>query len=113
MHKLFALAAFTVGAAFITPIQASEAIPQSLAQRLDGTAAAYSMTEAKRRRLYMMDQANRQQRYARGGPGYNRGYGPPPRYGYGTGYGYGPRPGYGRGPGYYGPRSGYRPPPRW
>ena len=60
-----------------------------------------TVTAAKQRRLYMMQETARQQR-GRGGPGYGRGYGPRPSYGR---PGYGPRPYYGR-PG-YGPPPGY------
>ncbi|MFC5508076.1 MULTISPECIES: hypothetical protein [Hyphomicrobiales] len=83
------------------PAAASEALPAEAAQRLDGRDLAFTMTAAKQRRLYMMQETARQQR-GRGGPGYGRGYGPRPSYGR---PGYGPRPYYGR-PG-YGPPPGY------
>lgn len=107
MRKLLVLAAFAIGIGASAQATASEAMPQALAQQLDQQALEYSMTAAKQRRLYMMQEATRQQQYGRGGRGYDRGYGPRPRYGYGPGYGPGPRYGYGPG---YGPRPGYGPP---
>lgn len=100
MRKLLILAALAIGAGISAPAMASEALPQPLARQLDQQAAEFSMTAAKERRLYMMQETTRRQQYGRGGPGYNRGYGARPRYGYGPGYG--PRPGYGppRGYGY-------------
>ena len=100
MNRLSIAAAFMLGAALFSPAfasaaQASEAVPASLARALDGQDAAFTMTDAKRRRLMMMQDATRQQRW------HER------RRGYGYGYGYG-RPGYGR-PGYGRP---YAPPPR-
>jgi hypothetical protein len=97
MYRLSIAATFMLGAALFSPsfapsAQASEAVPASLARQLDGQPAAFTMTDAKRRRLMMMHEAAREQRYQerrRGyGYGYGRhGYGPPPRpqppYGYG------------------------------
>jgi len=79
--------------------QAGETLPQDIAQRLDKAPAAFSMSEAKRERL-MIIQENmaRQQHY--GGYGGYSGYGG----GYGGAYshpGYGYAPGYGGGYGYY------------
>lgn len=107
MRHYLIIAALAIGAGIAAPAVASEALPQPLAQRLDQQAADYTMTAAKERRLYMMQETMRRQQYGRGGPGYGRGYGPRPRYDYGPGYG--PRPGYGP-PRGYGPRPGYGPP---
>lgn len=96
MHKLVVIAVLAAGTALTAPARASEALPASLAERLDGQPAEFTMSAAKERRLMIMQETMRQQQYGRRG-------------GYGRGPGYGPGPGYGRGPG-YGPRSGYGPP---
>ena len=97
------------GAVIASPLAASaQDLPADVAERLAQQPVEYSMTAAKERRLMMMQESARQQRYGNRGQGhYGRGYGPRPRYGYGPGYG--PRPGYGPGPG-YGYRRGYE---RW
>lgn len=114
MRKLLILAAFVIGGGVSAPAMAYEALPQPLARQLDGLAAEFTMSAAKERRLYMMQELTRQQQQqGRGQPGPNRGYAPGPRPGYGPGYapppGYGPRPGYGP-PRGYGPRRDYGPP---
>ncbi|HEV7325448.1 MAG TPA: hypothetical protein VGN91_10280 [Bosea sp. (in: a-proteobacteria)] len=96
MNRLSIAAAFMLGAALFSPAfastaEASEAVPSSLAAKLDELPAAFTMTDAKRRRLMMMQEAARQQRwherrrgygYGYGRPGYGRPYAPPPRHGY-------------------------------
>lgn len=86
--------------------QAGGALPQEIAQRLDKAPAAFSMSEAKRERLMIIQENMARQRY------YGRPYGRP--YGhyapYGRPYGYGGVYNYddlraGRGP--YGYRRGY------
>ncbi|MBX9875118.1 MAG: hypothetical protein K2X84_09690, partial [Beijerinckiaceae bacterium] len=67
------------GIGTLTPASATEALPAETALRLDLQEADYSMTAAKRRRLYMMQEATRPQRHGGGGygrgPVYGRGYG--------------------------------------
>jgi hypothetical protein len=96
MNRLSIAAAIMLGAALFSPAfasgaEANEAVPTSLAAKLDELPAAFTMTDAKRRRLMMMQDATRQQRwherrrgygYGYGHPGYGRPYGPPPRHGY-------------------------------
>ena len=96
MNRFLIAAAVMLGAALLSPAFASddktsEAVPTSLAARLDDLPAAFTMTDAKRRRLMMMQDATRQQRwherrrgygYGYGRPGYGLPYGPPPRHGY-------------------------------
>ncbi|MCP4565107.1 MAG: hypothetical protein GY873_04845 [Bosea sp.] len=92
MNRLSIAAAVMLGAALFTPAltlgaEASEAVPASLAAKLDERLAAFTMTDAKRRRLMMMQDATRQQRWhdrrrGYGHPGYGRPYAPPPRHGY-------------------------------
>ncbi|MEI5664222.1 hypothetical protein WBO78_04715 [Bosea sp. CCNWLW174] len=96
MNRFSIAAAFMLGAALFSPAfasdaEASEALPASLAAKLDELPAAFTMTAAKRRRLMMMQDATRQQRwherrrgygYGYGHPSYGRPYGPPPRHGY-------------------------------
>ncbi len=96
MNRFSIAATVMLGAALLSPAfasgaEASEAVPTSLATRLDELPAAFTMTDAKRRRLMMMQDATRQQRwherrrgygYGYGHPGYGRPYGPPPRHGY-------------------------------
>ena len=63
------------GAAIASPTTAdAQALPANMAAGLDQQPVEYSMTAAKERRLMMMQEANRQQRYGRGG------YGPRPGY---------------------------------
>ncbi len=96
MNRLSIAAAIMLGAALVSPAfassaEASEALPSSLAAKLDELPAAFTMTDAKRRRLMIMQHAERQQRwqerrrgygYGYRHPGYGRPYGPPPRHGY-------------------------------
>lgn len=94
MNRFSIAAAVMLGAALFSPAfasdaEASEAVPASLARALDRQDAAFTMTDAKRRRLMMMQEATRQQRwherrrgYGYGHPGYGRPYAPPPRHGY-------------------------------
>ena len=88
------------GAALLAPAaaSASEALPAAMAQKLDEQAAEFTMTAARQRRLMMIEQAQREQRYGRRGA-YSRSYGRGPRYGRGPGYRDGPR---------RGPPPGYR-----
>ena len=87
--------------------QAGEALPQDIAQRLDKAPAAFSMSEAKRERLMIIQENMSRQGYYGGYSGY-RGYG-----GYGGGV-YGgaySHPGYGDAPGYGGGYGSYQRPP--
>lgn len=115
--RLFILSAVVaMGVAFGAPAKASDAVPRSIAERLDAVSAEFAMTAAKQRRLMMMQGA--QPGAGRPAPVYGArpGYGPRPSYGprpgygpragYGPRYGYGPRAGYGPRPG-YGPRGYY------
>lgn len=113
MRAIFIATALLIGSAATMPASAGEALPEAIARQLDQTPAAFTMTAAKQRRLYMIEQGMRQQqlqqrRAARGygpGPGYGpRGYGPR---GYGPPRAYGPPPGYGYPRGYYGRGYGY------
>lgn len=89
------------GAAIASPqdATAAEAMPAAVAHHLDGQVVEFTVTAAKQRRLMIMENTMRQQRYGNRGHGYGRGYGPRPGYGYSRGYGhgrgYGPRPSYG------------------
>lgn len=94
MNRLSLAAAVMLGAALFSPgfapaAQANEALPASLPAKLDELPAAFTMTDAKRRRLMMMQDATRQQRwherrrgYGYRHPGYGRPYAPPPRHDY-------------------------------
>lgn len=98
MHRFAIAALITLGAAAGVPAaHANEALSPSVAQRLDRQPADYTMTEAKRERLMIIQENMARQRgYERGygyrggydGPGYGYGYGrryappPPPPYGY-------------------------------
>ena len=104
MRKLLIFAAIAIGSALTAPAMASEALPKSLAERLDKAPAEYSWSAAAERRHMIMEETMRQQRYGRG-YGSPRGYGPPRGYGYGPGPGWGPPP-----PRYYAPPP---PPPGW
>lgn len=89
-------AGFAVAAA---SAQAGETLPRDIAQRLDKAPVAFSMTEAKRERLMIIQENLARQGYYGGYGGY-RGYGG----GYAGAYshpGYGDPPGYGGGYGYY------------
>ena len=76
------------------PALASEALPAAIALKLDSAAADFTMTAAKERRLQIIENTTRQQRYS--GRGYGRGYGARPGYGRDYRGGYGPRRGYER-----------------
>jgi hypothetical protein len=88
---LFGLAA----AASLTSAHAGDALPGNVAQRLDRQPIEFTMSEAKRERLMIIQENMERQRY------YERRRG----YGYGGGYGYGPRHG---GPPPWAPAYGYR-----
>ncbi len=83
-------------AAALTSADASETLPQDISQRLDRQPVQFTMTEAKRERLMIIQENMARQRY------YGRGHG----YGYG-GYGYGHPHRYG-GPPPWAPAHGYR-----
>ncbi|WNJ92485.1 hypothetical protein [Bosea sp. 685] len=85
-----AIALASAAIATSTAVNAAEALPATVAHQLDGQAAEFTMTAAKQRRLMIIEETQRQQRYGRRG------------YGRGPGYGYGPRRGYD------GPPPGYR-----
>ncbi|AOO83220.1 hypothetical protein BHK69_24700 [Bosea vaviloviae] len=89
-----ALASAAISAS--TAVNAAETLPATVAHQLDGQAVEFTMTAAKQRRLMIIEETQRQQRYGR--RGYERG----PGYGRELGYGYGPRRGYD------GPPPGYR-----
>ena len=92
-----AIALASAAIAASTAVNAAETLPATVAHQLNGQAVAFTMTAAKQRRLMIIEETQRQQRYGRRG-GYGRG----PGYGGGPGYGYGPRRGYdGPPPGYY------------
>ncbi|MGO4172771.1 hypothetical protein [Bosea sp. TAF32] len=80
-------------AASLTSVHAGEALPRDVARRLDKQAAEFTMSEAKRERLMIIQENMGRQRY------YER------RHGYGGGYGYGRRYG---GPPPWAPAYGYR-----
>jgi len=83
--------------------QAGETLPQDIAQRLDRAPVAFSMSEAKRERLMIIQENMSRQGYYGGYSGY-RGYGGYGGGGYGGAYihpGYGDAPRYGGGYGYY------------
>lgn len=104
MRALWVATALLIGSASFLPASAGQAVPETMARHLDQAPADFTMTAAKQRRLYMIEQGMRQQQLQqRRAQGYGRGpgYGPGP----GRGYGYGPRPGYG--PRAYGPPPGY------
>jgi rSAM-associated Gly-rich repeat protein len=77
----------------------NEALPAATAQQLDRLPAEFTASDAKLRRMQIIQDNLDRQRYGRGG-GYGRGYGG----GYGRGYGRGYGGGYGGG---YGYRRGY------
>lgn len=82
-------------AASLTSVRASEALPGDVARRLDKQAAEFTMSEAKRERLMIIQENMERQRYHERRPGYGGGNG----YGYGRRYG-GPPP--------WAPAYGYR-----
>lgn len=103
MRKLIIAAAIALGSLSAASAMASPAVPQALASRIDKLPAEFTWSAAAERRHMIMRETERQQRYGQGPRrGYDRGYGPGPRYSYGPG----PRHGYGPGPG-----PGYRRPP--
>ncbi len=94
MRRLSIAAA--IGLSFVASLSsahASEALPGLISQRLDKQAIEFTMSEAKRERLMIIEENMARQRY------YNR------RYGYDRGYGYGHRYG---GPPPWAPAHGYR-----
>lgn len=97
MRKLLILTTVAAGLTAAAPVSASDALPQSLAQRLDTQPIEFTMTAAKQRRLMMMDSINRQQH------GRGNAYG----HGYGSGRGYDRGPGYAYGRSYNGYRRSY------
>jgi hypothetical protein len=86
-----AIALASAAIAASTAVNAAETLPATVAQQLDGQAVAFTMTAAKQRRLMIIEETQRQQRYGRRGYGRERGYGYGPRRGYD-----GPPPGYRR-----------------
>lgn len=109
MRHLLIAAALFVGS--VTAVSAAPAAPAdgslapALAQQLDKLPAEFTASDAKLRRMQIIQNNLDRQRYGRGGYGRGGGYGG--GYGYGRGGGYG----YGRGGGYgYGgpPPYGYR-----
>lgn len=94
MRRLSIVAAISLSfAASLTVAQANDALSDNVSQRLDKAPAAFSMSEAKRERLMIIQENMARQRY------YDR------RYGYDRGYGYGRRYG---GPPPWAPAYGYR-----
>lgn len=82
----------------------NEALPAATAQQLDQMPAEFTASDAKLRRMQIIQHNMDRQRYGRGGGhGYGRGYGY--SRGYGGGYGYGRRHG---GPPPWAPAHGYR-----
>ena len=117
MRHLLIAAALFVGS--VTAVSAAPApardgsLPAATAQQLDQLPAEFTASDAKLRRMQMIQNNLDRQRYGRGGGygrgyggGYGRGYGGGYRRGYGGGYGggYGHRRGYGGAQPYYGPR---------
>jgi hypothetical protein len=91
MFGAFALAS----AASASPIVATaEALPTVVAHQLDGRDIEFTASAAHERRMEIIRNTTRQQRYS-GRGAYGRGYGARPGYGYGRGYA--PRHGYRRG----------------
>jgi hypothetical protein len=87
----------------ITAVNAAPAAPAdgslapAIAQQLDRLPAEFTASDAKLRRMQIIQNNLDRQRYGRGGGyGYGRGHGYGRGYGYGHRYG-GPRPGYGYG----------------
>lgn len=94
MRRIAIVVALGAGlAAATSSAHAAESLPQDIAKRLDTAPVAFSMTEAKRQRLMIIQENVARERY------YNRRYGY--RGGYGPGYGYG-------GPPPWAPAYGYR-----
>ncbi|MGE7472131.1 hypothetical protein ACQKLX_22020 [Bosea sp. NPDC003192] len=109
MRHLLIAAALFVGS--VTAVSAAPAAPAdaplapALARQLDRLPAEFTASDAKLRRMQIIQNNLDRQRYGRGGGGYGRGGG------YGGGYGYGRGGGYGYGRGYGGPPPygyGYR-----
>lgn len=118
MRHLLIAAALLVGS--VTAVSAApaaprdgDALPAATARQLDRLPAEFTASDAKLRRMQIIQNNLDRQRYGRGGGyGYGRGGG----YGYGRGGGYGYGRGYGYGPRYGGPPPyGYRRPyyDRW
>ncbi|MCV9935830.1 hypothetical protein OIU35_05600 [Boseaceae bacterium BT-24-1] len=100
MRHLLIAAALLIGSATVaTAAPRGEALPPATAQQLDRLPAEFTASDAKLRRMQIIQNNLDRQRYGRGG-GYGRGYGD----GYGRGYGRGYGGGYGGG---YGYRRGY------
>ena len=100
-HLLIAAALLigsATGAAAAPAAPLGEALPPATAQQLDRLPAEFTASDAKMRRMQIIQNNLDRQRYGRGG-GYGRGYGGGYGRGYGGGYGggYGPRRGYGDG----------------
>ena len=86
MHRHLVSALLGAGLAIAAAsAQAGERLPQDIARRLDKAPAAFSMSEAKRERLMMIQESMARQRYYGGHGGYGGGYAAP----YGRPYGYG------------------------
>ncbi|KRE16287.1 hypothetical protein ASE66_11120 [Bosea sp. Root483D1] len=105
MRHLLIAAALFVGS--VTAVSAAPAAPEhgalapAIAQQLDKLPTEFTASDAKLRRMQIIQNNLDRQRYGRGGGGgYGRGYGG----GYGGGYGRGYGGGYGGG---YGYRRGY------
>lgn len=101
-HLLIAAALLIGSAGAIATASAAElngSLPAATAQQLDRLPAEFTASDAKLRRMQIIQNNLDRQRYGRGG-GYGRGYGG----GYGRGYGRGYGGGYGGG---YGYRRGY------
>lgn len=95
MRRIAFFAAVGVGlAAAVSSAHAGGNLPQDIALRLDKAPVGFTMTEAKRQRLMMIQENMARQRYYqrrhgyRGGYGYGYGGPPPwaPAYGYRRGY---------------------------
>lgn len=99
-HLLIAAALLIGSATAVGTASAAElggSLPAATAQQLDRLPAEFTASDAKLRRMQIIQNNLDRQRYGRGG-GYGRGDG------YGRGYGRGYGGGYGGG---YGPRRGY------
>ncbi|WID97802.1 GrrA/OscA1 family cyclophane-containing rSAM-modified RiPP [Bosea vestrisii] len=101
-HLLIAAALLIGSATAVNTASAAElsgSLPSATAQQLDKLPTEFTASDAKMRRMQIIQNNLDRQRYGRGG-GYGRGYGD----GYGRGYGRGYGGGYGGG---YGYRRGY------
>jgi len=104
-HLLIAAALLIGSATAVSTASAAElsgSLPSSTAQQLDRLPAEFTASDAKMRRMQIIQNNLDRQRYGRGGgggygrgDGYGRGYGRGYGGGYGGGYGY--RRGYGDG----------------